>query len=994
MTEELSGQVTGIYINEILASNLNSDFDPVAKDYPDWIEIYNSGTTPYKLGGYYLTNDPDNHEMWKIPEGAEITAGGYLSFWADESDAAGHVNFSLNKEKGFIGLFTSTGIAVDSFSYSFQVKDISFGRAPDDYSRFVFFPKPTKGAVNSSKYFSSISGKPGFSLRGGFYSGDQIVELTAENSLARIFYTTNGKEPDSLSLKYTSAITISKTTALRARVYEPDALPGVVGTQTYLINEPVSLPVISIVTDSANFFDNKTGIYITGTNGIRGSCDTTKRNLNQDWERPVNVELYEKDGVNAFNQEAGIKIYGGCSRTRFPQKSLALYARKSYGKGSFDYQLFPDKKIYSFDSFVLRSSADDQVRTFVRDALAQYTGIGMMDLDFQAYRPAIVFLNGTYWGIHDIREKINEQYIGSNFNIGESSVNILQSNNSIVHGTSTEYTSLLGFIASSSLENYANYNFVRSQIDIDQFIDYEILHIYLAERDWPGNNIKYWNSSEVNYKRWRWICFDLDQTFIRTNANTLADATATNGPTWPNPPWSTLLLRSLLNNQDFRNRFIQRYALYLYTIFKPENLEKKALEFKAALEPEIPRHVIKWGGKLDPDFHENWTISPTFSSLDQWRKNYDAIISFIKQRPDYAISHLKSKFMLKGLAQTAINENISGAGSIYVYDRKIKMPDFRGSFFTEIPLLLRAVPNPGYRFLRWDFKGSMTGTSVTAETSVTFSGNEEITAVFEKTESLDPVIIISEINYNSETAAESGDWVELFNRQDAPVDLSGWKLKDSDDLNEFTLPYASVIAANGYMVLCERARDMAKTFNNLINYRGNTGFGFKNGGETIRLYNVDGILVDSVKYDNKFPWPELPDGKGYTLALKDTEMDNNLPENWTSQLKGSPGAPNNLISGIKDHISNYNSANYIEKVYPNPARSFLKIIYNVALPGNIRIAVSDIYGRVLLTPVNKFHEEGSYTVEISTQTFSPGIYFCTIIYAGKLSEPTRFVIIN
>jgi len=988
----INGQEKGIYINEILTSNISSDFDQGTNDYPDWIELHNSGTAVRSLGGYYLTNDPGNKKMWKIPPGAEVAPGGFISFWADESDIAGHTNFNLNKEKGFIGLFNELGAVADSFSYGFQVSDVSFGRTGTGGEILGYFYGPTKDAVNSLSYYSSISGRPEFSLSGGIYNDNQEVALNTESNTAAIYYTINGEEPDSLSSKYSSPLILAKTTALRARVIEKGKIPGIVVTQTYLINEEIHLPVISIVTDSANFFDDRTGIYVTGTNGRKGSCDTTKRNLNQDWERPVNVELYELNGEAAINQEAGIKIYGGCSRTRFPQKSLALYARNRYGKGTFDYQLFPDKKIYEFNSFVLRSSADDQVRTFVRDALAQYTGIGMLDLDFQAYRPAVVFFNGNYWGIHDIREKISEHYLESNFNIDKASVNILQSNYSIVYGSSTEYSGLISFIGSGTLLNKANYNFVKSQIDIDQFIDYEILHIYLAEKDWPGNNIKYWNSSETNFRRWRWICFDLDQTFIRTNANTLEDATAINGPSWPNPPWSTMLLRNLLDNQEFRNRFIQRYALYISTIFKPEILEKKALEFKAVLEPEIPRHTLKWGGKLDPDFHENWTISPTFSSPEQWLKNYEAIISFIKQRPDYAINHLKNKFALKGMAQLKMKENIPGAGSVYVYDRKIPLPEFTGNFFIEIPVLVRAVPNPGYRFLQWDYKGSITGNVPAAETNISITGSGEITAIFEKLENTEPVIVISEINYNSAPESEARDWTELYNRQEAPVDLSGWKLRDSNDENEYSLPNGSVIPANGYLVICQNAKSLVSQYKNLINYRGNTGFGFKNGGEVIRLYDDELKLKDSVRYDNKDPWPELPDGQGYTLALRSTELDNDLAENWISLQNGTPGTVNNLTTVITKEMQEYNFQNTICRNYPNPATSSTNIEYRISVPGNISIVLKDINGKVVLIPVNRYQAEGCYNFSLNTQNLPAGLYLCSLSTDGKQHGAIRIVV--
>ncbi|HAM11072.1 MAG: hypothetical protein A2X05_01040 [Bacteroidetes bacterium GWE2_41_25] len=990
---KVQAQVSGIFINEILSSNAASDYDAATSDYPDWIEIFNSNSSSVNLGGYFLTTDTENIKMWQIPGGTTVPANGFVSFWADDSDLTNHAGFALDKEGGFIGIYTSSGAVVDSFSYGFQLRDVSFGRSVSDPGKLVYFAKTTRGAANSQKYYTSISNSPRFSLRGGFYNGNQTVILTSPSPDAVIYFTTNGSEPDSASSVYSEPVTLTKTTALRARAVEEGALPGLTMTQTYLIDEEINLPVISIVTDSANFFDDSVGIYITGTNGKRGSCDATVRNLNQDWERPVNIELYEKDGSLGFNQEAGIKIYGGCSRTRFPQKSLALYARKSYGKGSFDYKLFPDKNIHKFESFILRSSADDQVRTFMRDALAQYICIGDMDLDIQAYRPAVVYFDGEYWGIHNIREKINEHYIVSNYNIDKKNINILQSNSSLVYGTQIKYIDLINYIKVNSLATTAAYNYFKTQIDIDQFIDYEILHIYLAERDWPGNNIKYWNSNTIEQKKWRWICFDLDQTFIRTTANTLADATATNGPNWPNPPWATLLLRSLLDNQEFKNRFIQRYAFYVSSTFSPGRLDSIVDVFKSVLEPEIPRHITKWGGLMDEDSQETW-MPPTFSSLLQWQNNINVIKSFIRDRPSVALEHLRNKFGLKNLVTIKISPNIDSAGQVLLYDRKVPKPLFSGRLFPDLPVSLRATSNPGYRFLYWELTGNISRTDSAAEIQVTLTGNQEIKAVYEKTAGNEPVVIINEISYNSSPDFRTGDWVEIYNRRNDPVDLSGWKLKDSNPENEYVIPQGTIIQSNGYLVICEDINSFISKFHYLIHFRGNTGFGLKNEEEVIKLLNAHNKVIDSVHYTNKYPWPEIDDGKGYTLILKNTDLDNDLAENWMTSLKATPGSRNDNITGIMSEKWPDNSQDGIIKSYPNPCSSALTISYRIVSGGNVRIKVFDITGIEMATLVNDYRNPDIYSIKLNTNSFRNGIYFYSMDVDRKNVDLKKFIVIH
>ncbi|MFT7250018.1 MAG: hypothetical protein ACI97P_002799, partial [Arcticibacterium sp.] len=298
---------------------------------------------------------------------------------------------------------------------------------------------------------------PIFSKVGGFYENPISVRLSS-NLSDSIYITFDGSEPFKRSLIWNGeSLYIDSTISIRARIYDNEQLSSEVITQTYFINEPKNLPTISLTTDPAHFFSDETGIYVTGTNGIKGSCDSKIRNLNQDWERPINIEFYEKNGTQSLNQLAGVKIFGGCSRTRFPQKSLSLFARKIYGKGSFKYQLFPDKNISKFESFILRSSGDDQVRSFIADALTAYSLKDNMDLDYQAYRPVAVFLNGIYWGIHNMREKVNEHYLQDNFDVEEADINLLESNSRTNFGSNSDYNAMIDFIGTNNLSKESNY---------------------------------------------------------------------------------------------------------------------------------------------------------------------------------------------------------------------------------------------------------------------------------------------------------------------------------------------------------------------------------------------------------------------------------------------------------------------------------------------------------------------------------------------------------
>ena len=446
---------------------------------------------------------------------------------------------------------------------------------------------------------------------------------------------------------------------------------------------------------------------MTGTNGRGGYCDSAIRNLKQDWERPVNVELYEMDGRPGFNQQAGVQIFGGCSRHRFPQKSLALFARKAYGKGSFQCQLFPDKDIDHFESFILRSSADDQVFTMFRDALSQMVLVEYMDVDVQAYRPAVLFLNGRYWGIHNIREKISEHYVAQNFGIDPDEVNLLEGSGGAVAGTNAGYAAMVDYANNHNMADPKQYEVVKAQIDIDQYIDYQIGHIYLAERDWPGNNIKFWRPNSGPLARWRWINYDMDQCFTlwSVGENMIEKTTTTTGPGWPNPEWSTRLFRNLLKNEGFRNEFIQRYAYHMNTTFHPDRLVEFIDLFQERLAPEIPRHITKWGGQKDPDALETW-MSPIFNSVARWEQNIEQMRLFAVQRPAATTRHFLDHFGLSGTSEVNLHLQVPDSAVLQINGKRL--PDgFRGTYFNDIPIVARATPKLGYTFSHWEAQGTV-----------------------------------------------------------------------------------------------------------------------------------------------------------------------------------------------------------------------------------------------------------------------------------------------
>ena len=907
-----------------------------------------------------------------------------------------HTNFKLSRSGEYLGLYDSTGLVVDSLTFGIQKTDISYGRSSIDPVIWGYFYEPTPGTANGVASFA-FSESASFSHSGGFYSGAQNISLVANNPSEQIYYTTDGTIPDESSNLYSAPIILDTTTAIRARVFGGGSIPSDVITQTYFIDEEINLPFISLVTDPDNLFSDDRGIYVTGTNGKRGSCDATIRNVNQDWERAVNIELYNMNGEAELNQTAGIKIFGGCSRHRYPQKSFSLFARREYGKGSFQAQLFPDKDIHEFEAFILRSSADDQRFTMIKDAFAQYSQIEYMDIDYQAYRPAVVFINGEYWGIHNMREKINEHYLTGNYNTDTDDVNILQSNAGVSHGSNASYWEMMNFAQNSNLNTESNYLSMKSKMDINQYIDYQIANIYLAEVDWPGNNIKFWNTNSQYYNRWRWITFDRDQTYLthRIETNTLDLSTATDAPGWPNPPWSTLLFRRLLTNDEFRDQFIQIYAYHLNTTFEKKRIDDLVDSFKARIQDEIPRHIGKWGGKVDPDMNESWKAGPTFNSVAEWEGKLREIKAFASDRPHFAITHLKNKFNLSGMVKLNVNAEKPEAGTIKMYNKRLPADGYSGDHFTDANILLKAISNVGYNFSHWSISAEDTSyVSDVVSLNLVMKTNTNVSVHFDQNAGgAYSSVIINEINYNSPDDRNTGDWVELYNNSKEIIDLEGWTLKDGDDEHVFVFPHDQELQPYSYLVVCENVKDFQVIHLDVKNRIGDLQYKFSNGGEVIRLYNINNVLIDSVSYADNDPWPEKADGSGPTLELMHPDDNNDIPGNWMAFYDfGTPGRVNSTITDLDEFSEIHNPNVYLAQNYPNPAIGFTNIEYMLSKDANVKLKLFDVLGKSTTNLVNKHLKTGNYQLQLTTSDLPNGIYLYVLHINGKPIASKRMVV--
>jgi len=555
-TNLLSQSNPRVFINEILASNLTTNPDMVDfGDFSDWIELYNDENVDVTIGGFYLSDDFALPMKWQIPANIVIPAKGFYLLWADGlNNTPGktlirdqwpnniqfttkwcHTNFKLNKGSDKIGLFNANGIIIDSLIFLNQTTDVSFGRQPDGSNNLKYFGEPTPMTSNISIGLNSVStsGEVNFSVEGGFSQSSVQITLTSSPGNGIIRYTTDGSKPTSTSQQYSTPLTISSSTVLRARLFEDLKIPGKTITNSYFIGESRNLPAISFVTDPAFLWDKQLGIYL---------------NSYKEREIPVSLAFFPLNSGREYFLDAGAKI-GGENIFRFARKPLNIYARSDYGSSHISTKLFDNLPYVEYKRMYLRNGGDDWPSTLIRDGMLQTVLNDRIKNPMMAFKPSVLYLNGKYWGIHDIREKIDDHYFLLHYNTDPLNLEHLDDLNRILTGDSTDFVNVLTFASANDLSDSSNYSFVSSKVDVHSLMDFVIVQDFLANTSW-GHNREVWRDKK-DQQLWQWILVDLDRGFNLNNIslNQLNDLYNNFG-----------LFRQLCANVNFKNEFVQRYA--------------------------------------------------------------------------------------------------------------------------------------------------------------------------------------------------------------------------------------------------------------------------------------------------------------------------------------------------------------------------------------------------------------------------------------------------
>lgn len=581
----------GIWINEVVAMDAAVTRGKKTTD-PDWIELYNGTDEAVDLTGYGLSDKPDEPFLETL-DGVVIPAGSHVVIKPTA--------FGLSPAGETLQLTDPDGIWVDRFTTGALVNGISSGRGnsngqePAD-SRF-FYEVPTKGQPNTTAAMNGITPAPlieavtasdGKTFNGLYLDEPLLVSLVAWQPDTVIYYTLDGSMPDQRSAVYTEPLLVDRTTVIRCIAVHQGSLSGSTRVRTFLAEERHDLPVVSVIGNAADFFHATTGLWT---------------NYQANIEHPAVIDFYEADGTPGVQFMVGINLHGSYSRTE-KQKSMELKVRTMYGDSQVTYPFFPGNDVQTFKRLILRTSGQDWRFTKLRDAFMTEVIIDYTAQDTMDWRPCVVYINGEYFGLYYLREKVDQYYMASHHGADADNIDIIKGNRIILSGDYDTYRALLTFVKNNDMRNPEHYAYVLSQIDEHSLMDFVITQTFFNNLD--SGNKKFWRE-RTDGAEWRWVFFDLDWAMFPTTyqKNILKyDLLDPAGHGQQNIFDSTLQVK-LMQNPDFKADFIERYAWYLNNVFTTDRMLGILDEMTELIRSEMPRQIERWGGPSSLSYWEN-----------------------------------------------------------------------------------------------------------------------------------------------------------------------------------------------------------------------------------------------------------------------------------------------------------------------------------------------------------------------------------------------------
>lgn len=719
-----------IFINEYSAANY-SDFQDNYNEYEDWFEVFNSGSESIDLNGYYISDKSNNLTKYQINSQVEINSQNHLTIFASGRNTINgtniHTNFKLHQTKGneWIILTAPDGTTVvDSVFVRPCLVNQSRGRKIDGINDWGVFTNPSPNNTNLNSLNGYVD-RPQFSYEPGSYNNPIILEISCPNPNTNIYYTLNGDTPNQFANIYTEPIIIDETTVVKAVSFEINDQgyhPSFMEFGTYFISEDFTLPIMSV---SGNLIDN---LIDDGNDNIE----------------PWGTFEYYKNGVLADKATGEFNEHGNDS-WGYPQRGFDYITRDQFGYNhAIKDELFRIKDRDKYQRLIIKCAANDNYPfayggsgAHIRDSYVQtLSQVADLRMDERSFEPCILFLNGEYWGLYEIREKVDDNDF-TDYYYDQDSVEFLKTwggtwadvlgDNQSENSVFDSWDEIREFITTNDMSNEDNYNYAKSIYNMGSLIDYFILNTYIVNADWLNWNTAWWHGlrEEGEKKKWRYVLWDMDNTFDHgANYTDIPSQDVNADPCDPEnigdtggqghiPIWN-----ALLNNDEFFADYINRWTDLSNNYFSCEFLISHLDSLINLIEPEMPRQINRWGG-----------------NYNTWQSNVNDMRDFIEERCEIINSGIldcyDDEYDIEGPYSVSINIEPPLSGLVEVNNYPVNNYPFNGSYFGGVLQQLEAFAADGYFFNYFEFSNSTTPINQTNESiEYILSSNENVTAHF------------------------------------------------------------------------------------------------------------------------------------------------------------------------------------------------------------------------------------------------------------------------
>lgn len=698
-----------VVINEFMQSNIDCIMDDL-NDFPDsWVELYNSGSESVDMSQFSIGTSRKASKAYKLPK-LTLKAKEYVLVYCDKVEKNWHTSFRLESGKDCaIYLFRGSEIedSIPSGLKKQPAPNIAYGRKTDASDTWGYMAVPTPKAANCGTTYSKILGNPVFSIPGMVFE-EASKQLTLELSLPEgspegtvIHYTLDGTEPTEDSRQYSEPLKFSETTVVRAKLYCDGYLSPRSLTQSYIMfGRKPDLAVVSIVSDDKYFNDKQIGIF-SDSKSYDG-----QENYKHNWRRPINYELFEADAEESkLNQLCEARVTGGATRSN-PLKSMGIYANKRFGEKRLNYEFFPDQRpgVTDFKSIMMRNAGNDFDYLYMRDAVIQRIMSENVDIDWQAWRPVIIFLNGQYKGMLNIRERSNEDNIYTNYD-GLEDIDMVENWYELKEGDIEEWNAFMKFYEAHG-HSYEEYDKI---MDVQEFMNVMILNLFFCNLDFPGNNIVWWKP-QADGGRWRVIVKDTDfglglygRPVSYNTIQWIYNPDYDQNNAWANQYQHTRLFRRLMEDDKFYREFIDRCAIYMGDFMNFERTWEIWEQMYNTISTEYPFHR---------SLYNPW-----------WPKYADELNSakiWLRNRPLYFYKYISDYYKVGTPVTMSINKVLSDAecNSIEVSFNGVKLTrgKFDGKFFAGRNVTLTGKNVTGWIVSETSSSGVVTTKEVEGET--------------------------------------------------------------------------------------------------------------------------------------------------------------------------------------------------------------------------------------------------------------------------------------